>query len=107
MFGVDALMRELVKNVPARRFAGIAHRAADRGTATETGDSDRGIERVAAADFIEMAGVHLEATRGQFLDAERQVTHRYADTEDARRGFGRGSAKVHRLIHYLVLPFDR
>ena len=55
VLGVDALMRELVEDVPARGFAGVAHRSADRGAAAEAHDADRGIERVAAADFIEMA----------------------------------------------------
>ena len=66
VLGVDAFMRELVEDVAARGFAGIAHRAADRGAAAEAHDADRGVERVAAADFLEMAGVLLGAARRQF-----------------------------------------
>ena len=101
VLGVDAFMRELLENVPARCFAGIAHRAADRGAAAEPHDADRGIERVAAADFVEMAGIYLEAALRQFLDAERQIAHRHADAENARRDFRRGSVKVHRLVHHV------
>ena len=61
MLGLDALMRELFKDVAAGCLAGIAHRAADRGAATEAHDSDGAIERVAAADFFEMAGMFLGA----------------------------------------------
>ena len=89
MPGVDAFMRELVEDVAARGFAGIAHRAADRGAAAEPHDADRGIERVAAADFVEMAGVLLVAARRQLLDAKGQVAHRHADAENARRDFRR------------------
>ena len=54
MLGLDALMRHLLEDEAAGCFLGVAHRAADRGAAAEPDDADRGIERVAAADFVEM-----------------------------------------------------
>jgi len=101
VLGVDALIRELVEDVPARGFAGVAHRSADRGAAAETHDSDRRVERVAAADFLEMAGIHLEAAGRQFLDTKCQVAHRHADAQDARRDFG---AAVWKFMPRSVMP---
>ncbi len=101
VLGVDALMRHLVENVAARSLLGIAHRPADRGPAAEPHDPDRAIERVAAADLLEMGGVLLGAACGQARHAERQVAHRHADAQDARGNFGRSSVKVHRLAHHV------
>ena len=104
---VDALMRELFEDEAARCFAGVAHRPADRGAAAEPHDSDRGIERVAAADLVEMGGVLLGAARRNAADAKRQVAHRHADAEDTRRDFRRGSVKIHRGIRHAGSAFCR
>ncbi len=100
MLGLDALMREVVEDKAARGLARVAHWSADRGTAAEADDADRGIERVAAADLVEMGGVLLGAAGGHAADTERQVAHRHADAEDARRDFRRGSVKVHTGIRH-------
>src|SRR4051794_16887415 len=46
-----------------------------------------------------MAGGDLEAALRQFLDAEGEVAHRQADTQDAGSDFWRGGVEVHRLVH--------
>jgi len=54
-------------------------------------------ERVAAADFVEMAGVLLGAARRQALHAKRQIAHRHANAQNARRDFRRGGiVEIHR-----------
>ena len=68
---------------------GIAHRPADRGAAAEPHDADRGIERVAAADLVEMAWRSPWSRARERLDAKRQVAHGHADAQDARRDFRR------------------
>ena len=62
VFGLDALMRELARKCSGSRFRG--HRPSAReieARPPSRTDSDRAIERVAAADFVEMAGVLLGA----------------------------------------------
>jgi hypothetical protein len=81
---LDAFLGELVENKPAGALASIAHWSAQRGAATEPHDPDRRVERVAATDFGEMAGVFLRAVRGHALHAEGQVTHGHADAENPR-----------------------
>src|SRR5271167_1647014 len=93
-------MRHLLENIAAGGFAGIAHRPADRSAAAEPDDADRTIERVAAADFLEMAGVLLGAPRRQALHAKRQVAHRHADAENAWRDFRRRIVEIHGGIRH-------
>src|SRR5450631_550200 len=100
--GIDAFMRELVEYVAAGGFTGVPHRSADRGATAEADDSDGAIERVAATDFVEMAGVYLGAARRRALHPECQVTHGYADAEDARRDFRCGSVgRIHLGIRHV------
>ena len=75
----------LSKMIAARCFAGIAHRPADRGAAAEPHDADRGIERVAAADFVEMGGVLLGAARRE-RPAMRNVRSRTGMPMQRMRG---------------------
>ena len=98
--GLDALMRELVENIAARGFAGVAHRAADRGAAAETDDSDRAVERVAAADFVEMAGVLLGAARRK--PGTRKVRSRTGMPMQRMRGgiFGAAAWKFMRFVRH-------
>src|SRR4029077_13056965 len=79
MPGLDSLMCELLEHIFARGFLRIAHRSADRSAATEPYDSDRGVERIAAADLVEMTGIHFEAAARQFLDSECEVADRHPD----------------------------
>ena len=42
----------------------------------------------------------LEPRAGNAPDAERQIAHRHADAQDARRDFRRGSVKIHTGIRH-------
>jgi len=101
MAGVDALMRHLIEDVAARCLPGIADRTADRGPAAEPHDADSRIQRIAAANLLEMRGILLGAARGHAGRAEGQISHRHADAEDPRRDFGRPDLKVHAWIRHV------
>src|SRR5258705_6404642 len=107
MFRLDALMRHLLEDEAARCFLGIAHRPANRGAATERSDTDRAIERVAAADFVECGGVLLGTAPGNTRRMKGKVTHRHADAEYPRRDFGRFLLKVHSGIRHAGSAFCR
>src|SRR5882724_7654172 len=100
VLGLDALMRELFENETARRFLDVTHRPADRGAAAEPHDSDRGIERIAAADLVKMGGILFGTAPRNAADAERQVAHRNSDAQDPRRDFRRLFLKVHAGIRH-------
>src|SRR3981189_3414683 len=100
MFGLDALMRELVEDIAVRSVTDIAPRAASPGAAAEPDDADGGVERIAAADFLEVGGVFLGTAGGNAADAEGQVAHRHSNAEDTGRDFGRLVVKVHPGIRH-------
>ena len=101
MLGLDALMRHLVEDEAARCFPGVAHRPADRGAAAEPHDADRAIERVAAADFVEMRWRSPWSRARERRRMKGQVAHRHADAENARRDFRRFVLKVHPGIRHV------
>ena len=49
----------------------------------------------------------LEPRAGSSCDAKRQVAHRHADAQNARRDFRRGGVKVHAGIRHAGSAFDR
>src|SRR4029077_19105063 len=89
VLGVDALMRQLLENISGGSFARVAHWPADRGAAAEAYDTDGGVQRIAAADFIKVAGVRFGAACGNSADPKGQIAHGYADTENPRGNFWR------------------
>src|SRR5262249_32450868 len=97
-----ALVLHLIEDESARHLLGIAHGAADRGASAEPHDADRGIERVAAADFIEGRRILLGTASGNAGCMAGEVAHRHADAEDARRYFRRLGLKVHAWIRHAV-----
>jgi hypothetical protein len=103
VFGVDALMRELVENVAACGLARIAHRSADRGAAAKPHDADRGTERIAAADLLEMGRVLLRSTRRHLWRTEGEVAYGNTNAENAWRDFRRPVVKIHaRMVRQVV-----
>src|SRR4029077_8416597 len=88
------------EDIPGGGFASVAHWPADRGAAAEAHDTDGGVERVAAADFIKMAGVRFGAASGNTTDPKGQIAHGNADTENPRRSSWRFVVKIHTGIRH-------
>src|SRR6516162_372425 len=99
--GVDPLMCQLLENVAAGGFAGVAHRPADRCPAAQPHNSDCAVQGVTPADFLKMAGMLLGTARGKTWHAKGQVAHGHADTEDERRNPGCLGLKVHARVRHV------